>query len=712
MSKRTQRPAHRTSSRSLSSQREQGRQAFTKGDLDGAITYWTKALLSEPSESLERALAEAYFRRACIQHKRPPDAVLADLQAARALVPDDSRFSYYTGLTYHQLGKTEEALTAYRESLRHESYRYDRPAYHLCLLLAETGQDPSLDPAWELLTAQQQDWLHPANSALDKVKDQLGKGDLRSAEGTLQRITEAGLSQYYLGVIAWRRGQPDKALDCWLKAQSEGFKNPALQRNLVAAYVARVVAQANSPEVTATVRAALRLAPNLPVLKTLEQRAEFLAGNRDATAGNWQSALGHWQKVRQHHLRQNARVPRELIANIANAYEHVGRWSDSAETWREFIRRRPRRGENAWPVQYIVQLWRHIDTLYARAGHFVKSAETLRYAIKAQPDDLTLSLALVKRYMESQNWQNAKSTVLRILETVPNQPDALALYAEIIDTEGDLDQMIEAWERVSSTSGNPLAKQRLGKLYIERGQFYQSIEDDEAATVDYEKALLLSPGDSNLRAAYGALLAKSARDRAQAEFEKVDLSIDEAALAIVKGWYRLKNREEAERWLKRATQTNGKRPSLFLELGAAIFDEYPEQASKYLDQALAQAHEREQPAFLTWIAVVHAAHKRSTSAYDYARRALKQDARFGPAHVHLGLWDAAQGRRSAALTHFQKALQWAEHKRHSDIVNGIEEAIGLLEEGHNPTLDDILDTIDPEQNDHAMRRMMGRLQEP
>ena len=93
-------------------------------------------------------------------------------------------------------------------------------------------------------------------------------------------------------------------------------------------------------------------------------------------------------------------------------------------------------------MQYTVQLWRHIDTLYARAGHLSKSAETLRYAIKAQPDDLTLRLALVRRYIENQNWRSAKAAVLRLLEIVPKHPEALMLHAQILDAGGDLDEMI------------------------------------------------------------------------------------------------------------------------------------------------------------------------------------------------------------------------------------------------------------------------------
>jgi len=713
MSKK-KRAAQHITTRLTISEYQRGLQAFTSGDYDAAIASWAKALQAKPSESTGQALAEAYFRRACASRKRASNTILDDLQAARRLAPEDARYSYHIGLMQHRQGNLPEAIAAYRESLRLEARQYDRPAYHLCLALAESGQDPGHDPAWELLTPEQQSRLSPANPSFTKAVNLLQKGEWRAAESPLQHAVsfDAGFAYYYRGVIAWRRGDTDQAFDHWQAAWSAGFDTPALRHNLTLAYIMRAIVQIDSPDLVTTLKAASRFAAQPPVLQALQQRMDFLAGNRAAEAGNWQKALDQWRKVRQTLIKQNARVPRELMANIANACEQLGRWSEAAETWRELLRRRPRRGENVWSVTYTVQLWRHIDTLYARAGHFNKSAQTLRYAIKAQPDDLTLSLALIKRYMENQNWRSAKAAILRVLETAPKHPEALALYAQITDADGDLDQMIEAWERAAAVEDKRythLAKQRLLSLYVERGAFYQSIEDYESAAADLGKALKLSPRDTKLQATYAAVLVHVDTDRARAALEQVDLSTDEAALTVIKAWYEAGDRKEAARWLKRAITPGKPRPALLVEVGAAIEADHPEQASAYFKQALEQAAERDQPQLLTWIAASHAIQNRSVDAYDYARRALQCDAKYGPAHVHLGIWDAVRGRRPAALNHFQKALQWAERLHRADIANGIEEAISLLEEGYMPSLDDILDTIDPEAQDSAMRWMMGKL---
>jgi tetratricopeptide (TPR) repeat protein len=707
----------RATTRSTISERERGLQAFNKGDFDTAIAAWISALRAKPSSAVEAALAEAYFRRACLNRQRAPDVVLADLQAARDLVPDDAQYNYHIGLAQHRMGNLKAAIAAYRDSLQHDPYSYDRPAYALCLALLEMGQDPAADPVWELLSKEQRARLIPQKDGFSEAVNHLSKGNFAAAEAPLRKVLDShpGFAHNYLGVVAHHNGDEAKALEHWRGASLAGFDSPALRHNLAVAYIGQAVANADSPELASVVKAGLKVAPNSPVLQALQQRAEFLAGNQAAEEGDWSRALNQWQKVRQYYAKHGGRVPRELVANIANAFEHLARWSDAAEMWRDLLRRRPRRGESAWSVQYTVQLWRHIDTLYARAGHLGKSAETLRYAIKAQPDDLTLRLALVRRYIENQNWRSAKASVLRLLEIVPKHPEALMLHAQILDAGGDLDEMIEGWERVAASSDTPqgqhhnLARQRLRSLYTERGQFYRSIEDFEAATNDFEKALELAPEDMYLRAQYGSALVNLAPARARAEFEKVDLAADDTALIVIRAWHQVGDHKEAAKWLKRATANGIPRPTLLTELGAYVFSIDPVLATTYFNQAVKQLSDENSASLLTLIAVVYATHDHMTEAYGYGRQALRRDADYGPAHFNLGLWDAASGRRPAARDHFRRARQWARQNRHRDLLEGINEAINLFEEGHTPTLADILDTIDPDGEDEVTRRLMGAL---
>ena len=691
--------------------RERGSQAFARGDYSAAIAAWTKAAQSESSEAVERALAEAHFRRACQSFRNSPAQALEDFQTAADLVPEDAQYAYHVGLAYQRQGDLQRAMGGCREALRRDPY-YTRAAYVLCLALAQTGSDPTYDPAWNLLTPVQRDRILPADDTLTRAMTEFAAGHIAKAETLLQH--GIGLSprtaHYYLGVIAWRRGESDEALAHWLAARAAGFDSSPLRHNLLNVYLHKAIANADTPTLLETVRTALKYAPDSPVLITLRQRAEFMAGNRAAESGDWQHALIHWLAARQSSA---AKTPQELLMNLALGYERLERWSDAADAWRDVIRRRPRRGESAaWLPQHVAYLWRHIDTLYARAGDANRSTAALHYAIKAQPDDLTLRLALVKRYMENENWRNAEAAILRILELTPKHPEALALYAQILDAGGDLDLMIDAWEKVAALADPRqlhAAHKRLVVLYAERADFHASLDDLEAAEKDYLHALAIDPQDALLHARYGALLIAADPGRAQAQFAEVDLHSDDAAFTLLNALHQAGQHADAAYWLEKLTALRKVDGALLIELGADLFAKAPDRAIVYFDKATGQATDRERPALLTTLAVLYAAHGKQAEAITHIQRALKLDAAFGPAHLNLGLWEAARGRRREAHDHLEKAQQWAQRLRRRDIADGIEEAIDLLEVRYLPTLAEVLDSIDPDENDDDTRRLLGSI---
>lgn len=699
---------------------QRGVRAFEQGDYGGAVAAFGAAFRRAPTEPLARALAEAHFRRACQTWRKMPAQALEDIKSAVSLAPDDARYLYHRGLMYHRAGQYFDAVRAYRDSLRRDPINYARSAYMLCLALAEMGTDPAADHAWELLTAEQRERIKPSDKAFVAAMVCLSSSRFLAAEPHLQRLVPIfpGLAHYYLGVVAQRRGKSDEAFEHWLAARQAGFSATPLRYNLTVAYVSRAIAHADSPELPSILRAALKLAPDSPILLKLKQRADFLAGVEAANAGDWRTALQRWLAARQGsdskpgQSGQALPAPRELIANVALACEKLERYGEAADAWREYARRRPRSGENAWSAENAAQLWKHIDTLYARAGRFEQSVTALRYAMKAQPDDLTIRLALAKRHLENQNWRSAQTAAMRVLELAPNHPEGRALYAQIIEASGDLDAMIEAWELVAALPNaryTHMARQRLVKIYAERGDFYCTLDDPRAAADDYARALEITPHDAVLRARYGALLVAESLERARAEFEKVDLSNSEAVFLLVEAWERVGQHEEAMQWLKRANGSGQHDPSLLIELGAALLDTRPDTAKGYFDRALADANGTAGARLLTTIAAQYARRGEGETAYKYARQALTMDADFGPAHLNLGLWDAARGRRPASQTHLQRALTWARTWRRIELAEGIEEAINLIEERYIPTLDEVLDTVDPDGQNEPLRRLMGYL---
>ncbi len=697
--------------RAAPTDRERGAAAFGRSDYTAAISAWERAHHADESGVVARALAEAHFRRAQATLGGASAATFDDLRAAADLAPTDAPYVYHLGLAYHRRGDRVRAVEGYREALRRDP-GFGRAAYLLCLALVETNVDPTHDPAWTLLAPAQRDRLAPTNNALIEVGAQIGGGQLDAAEKTLTRsLSQAPrTAHYYLGVIAARRASLDEALAHWLAARASGFDTPALRQNLAGVYVRQAVAAADSPAAAEIARAALKFAPDQALLLTLRARAQFVAGNRCAEAGDWAGALTQWRGAIGH-----GKPSRELMMNLALAFERTEYWADAAETWREVVRKRPRRGESAWPLQQIAQVWGHIDSLYARAGALAKSTAALTYAIKAQPDDLTLRLALVKRQMDNQNWRGAESAVVRFLELAPGNAEALALYAQIVDAGGDLDRMIDAWERVLAASDSRqahTARSRLIRLYGERGDLYGSLEDVESAAKEYDRALALAPDDPPLHARYGALLFKSDPVRAEAHFAAVDLTNGDAAFTVLSALHHAGQHAAALHWLEKIERTKPLDGTLLVELGADVYVRAPKIATTYFARAVESAPAPERPGLLTLIGVVYAKFEQKSEATAQMQQALALDANYGPAHLNLGLWEATRGRRRESKDHLDRARTWAKKIRRPDIADGIEEAIDLIEARYIPTLLEVLDTIDPDANDAAMRRLLGSIPDP
>ncbi|MBE7514877.1 MAG: tetratricopeptide repeat protein [Anaerolineales bacterium] len=686
--------------------RERGVAAFERGDYEGAIQAWSaQARREPPDEALRRALAEAHFRRACSNLRA--ESALNDIQTANTYYPGDPLYLYHLGLAHHRGGQLKAAISAYRESIGLDPRHYARTAAMLCLAVAETGGDPAREDTWELLTPEQQNRLKPKLPALKNAIKALSNGDFDAAEPHLHSALNHAIAfcQFYLALIAYRRGQKRETLARLLAAKANGLNTPALRLNLLRALTERALDHVENADVLPdAVRQALKIAPESPILLKLKQRADFLAGNAAAETGDWNAALRHWVAAKR-----AGAAPRDLIANIALAHERLDQWAEAAEAWREFVRRRPRRGEQAWTPGHIARLWRHIDALYARDGQFGRAAASLRYAVKAQPDDLALKIALIGRYLEQQNARSASQAALRVLEIAPKNAEALMLYAQACEMEGDLDQSLDAWERVDRTTNAPyaaLARNRLAILYAARADLHRADEDSRAAANDYTKALEFTPDDALLYARRGAALAGIEPKAARADFERLDLTNDDLARLIIEAWHAVGDHAEARRWLKRRENHAPLPPEALVDVGIAILGKGAAGA-EYFTAALAGGSDGQRPILLTRIAAAYYAQGESSAAYDHARRALKEDATYGVAHLHLGMWDAAKGRRAAALDHLEKAAAWARTIRRRDIQLGIDEAINLLNERYTPTLEDVLDSIDPDGTDGEMRRLLG-----
>ena len=113
-----------------------GLDAFERGDFGTAIRAWTQARRAGAPGAVDRAIAEAHFRRTMAATTDGRRA--QELHEAIALAPDHALYQHHLGLAYLRQGQHQRALLAFEAATRLDSAD-DRYRRHLTL--AQLGVD-------------------------------------------------------------------------------------------------------------------------------------------------------------------------------------------------------------------------------------------------------------------------------------------------------------------------------------------------------------------------------------------------------------------------------------------------------------------------------------------------------------------------------------------------------------------------------------------
>ena len=329
------------------------------------------------------ALAEAHFRQGIKKFYGPPAAVeagLNDLRQAAAYQPGDPVYAYHLGLASHHTGLLDQAVQAYQVARQRPGNTASRAAYPLALALAQQGQDPEADASlWLALSTEEQTTLRhlhafrrrpyrlpPDTPRLWQILASLDTDEPLVTQKKLQEtldVTRAdptqGVIHYYLGVLAARVEDWETVRHEWSAADAAGFSSPRLQSNLVELFQRTAeenLAAGDMPTALAAGLEAARHKPDDPSLSALLAQIYQQLGYQAASANRWDEAEKHWQTAVD-----LDRSSFRLAYNLALAYEHSENYQAAAITWREVLRRRPRRADHpdALNDEQIVRLLRH-----------------------------------------------------------------------------------------------------------------------------------------------------------------------------------------------------------------------------------------------------------------------------------------------------------------------------------------------------------------
>lgn len=548
MPQRKQSSLSRRSGQALPDLRQQGLQALEAGRYEQAIAAWTGLARHDPA--VATALAEAHVRRA---HSLPAgDVQVREIEHALRLAPHELRYQYALGLALHRAGNLGGAIERYRAVLDNAPAW---PGVALVLALALLEQNPTRPlaelastPETRAVLSSVHALLHGAEIIADDTplgRLWQGLALLRSGDPAARSVLEssgalppraAAVRQYYAGVAAAQAGDPDRALDTWLRLYHESSRShapvqPWLLQNLVTALYARLNAQLSGGDLVAAARTAeqaLKLPLSNAALGALVVEALDHGAHAASEAGDWTRAVRLWQGARDMVGRvAGLGSPRPLHHNLAIAYEIQERWPDAAESWRAMLRTRPRHGSSTANIAagesapsslppLTAEQWswvrRRVIECYKRAGQPGEAVTVFRQALKAEPDDLDLRLQLADALLANEQEQAALNELQRVLERDAEHVQAGLRMAGIHSARGDLYAAETALRTITARHPDHLqARQQLARLLLQRGEQYLFWGQIAAAETALAEGHELAPDDFN----FPLLLARIAFEQRQ-----------------------------------------------------------------------------------------------------------------------------------------------------------------------------------------------------
>jgi tetratricopeptide (TPR) repeat protein len=720
----------------------QGQQAFHQGNYDGAIAAWKQALRDKPSARVTSALAEVYFRRGLARFHRQEQyaAGLADLDEATRLAAGEARYAYHLGLAHYRQGDLDTALDAYRLALEADP-AFVRAAELAVLALLEKGQNPLQTAVWNALPPERQaefrvlvglldsQPLAAESSSQDSGSARLWRalaafqfGDSGACEallpiaqdGTEPAATRA-VAAYVLGLDALRRDRRGEALAHWEAAQRLGLDTPALRDNvcqLSHALAEEAVAAGLWSDAAALADTARSLASGGRTLSELSLATHFHAGHAEAQTGNWAQALAHWETARD--LGENSR---ELIQNLALAYEKNGRFGQAADLWRQVVRRRPRKAKapDALTRQQVALLWAHVAECYRRAGDVEEAIATLRNAVKNDADNMDLRLELVDALVADDRWDAADNELERILKKEPENVGALVRSARSQEAGWRPNRAQSIWRKVLALDPSHLeAQERLTELLEREGYRLLRSGKTNTALERYQEALTYTPDEPYLYLALAdcyfdqgeAEAARGELDRAFA-LAPDDLDVYHSAVDLC---HEQDLPDEAEWVIARVEELAGPRQpkgrlpaEFYLDLAHCCFEhDQAEVGDDYVQRAKQAAVGDAEG--LVDVGMFYLDQDQEGQALTFFDQALRLDPGHGWANYHVGASYAIAAEMREANRHWRQARRTARQTGDQELLEAVESIrnqfrrlLDMLDRGISPA--DAVEMLDYDDDD-------------
>ncbi|VAW38814.1 hypothetical protein MNBD_CHLOROFLEXI01-4682 [hydrothermal vent metagenome] len=681
-----------------------GLKAFRQGNYDAALAAWEQ--VTHKSPRLEQAIAEAYFRRAL----REPQNKGQGLAKAVALQPKEARYLYHAGLAAYKKGDFAAATSCFEEVQTIDEAFAPRVALLLALARLRQGQetatsacDPgrrSVQAVWHKLSNHKKQQIQLAQAFLqgkyeaDDTAEPLwqglanfANGRFAAAQSHLIQATKddvaAGISHYYLGMIAARNDDLAATAKQWAAAWQANFQPPALGDNLGEVYQRLAEERLAQQEYEMALRAATE-ANRYKKDNQLDQLIAYLQQKiayDAASAGDWQQAQDYWQQAQV----QGGSTFR-LACNLALAQEREEAFDEAAALWREALRRRPRRADHPDAItdDQVARLWQRTAKAYQKAGAFEEAINVQKMAVKWQPDDLTLRMELAEGLLEDGRFQAAENELERILDRNQDHIPALLLMGEVMNASDSWWQSTRAtrfWQRVLEIEpNNAMARQNLIDFYIEKGDSYRDWGGPmRSQAIDvYNKALTYDPENNVLKIKIGGCYLSSGDEKAGQTLFDEALAADPTDLDLYKeiivNWLVVDAYETAEQVAQQAAQAVPNIGSSFYVSIATNFfyNNEPDGAQSWLDKAVSVA--TDDNIYLEIGQTLLLVPNSEELGRKYLYKALELGNDLGRVHMLLAIFSNKMRDMKVADKHWREARKFARRARDEELLEEIEEA--------------------------------------
>jgi protein O-GlcNAc transferase len=240
--------------------------------------------------------------------------------------------------------------------------------------------------------------------------------------------------------------------------------------------------------------------------------------------------FGKWKRALKPTLKLHEAYPEShiYIGQLADIYDHLGRYREEAAMWEDFLQRAPRPIEGCPQIgdayekegaaKLAIQAFEkclaldpnspdqvfYLGRAYERNGEIDRAAETYERGLAISPAYADLGVGLARMRLRQGQAEEAEALAGKVLAQSPKNPDALLVMGLACLRRGRRDEAKQYLERGVQVADG------YADLHLALANLDEQDADLDGAIAHYQKAIALDK--SNADAAHRLELLRRARD--------------------------------------------------------------------------------------------------------------------------------------------------------------------------------------------------------